>query len=139
MTKDARVELLRRVPLFSTCTDKQLAFIATRVEDVDLPSGKVLCEEGKSGGDFFVVVSGTADVKRGGTIVNRMGPGDFFGEIALIDQGPRSATVVTTSPMRALVLGPSQFQDVMFQDPDMARHLLVAVVKRLRSMGPGAD
>ena len=84
MAKDERVELLRTVHLFAGCTDKQLAFIATQVEDVDVPAGKVLCTEGASGGDFFVVVSGTAKVERGGTTLNQLGPGAFFGEIALM-------------------------------------------------------
>ena len=135
MAKDERVELLRKVHLFSSCTDKQLGFIATRVEDVDVPNGKVLTEEGTSGGEMFVVVNGTAEVKRGGKVIARLGPGDFFGEIALIDQGPRSATVVATSPMRLLALGPRQFQDVLYQDADMARQLLYAVTKRLRATG----
>ncbi|HYY54257.1 MAG TPA: cyclic nucleotide-binding domain-containing protein [Candidatus Dormibacteraeota bacterium] len=139
MGKDERISRLRSVPLFSGCTDKQLAFIATRVEELDFPTGKVLCEEGKSGGDFFIVLSGTADVRRRGNTMNRMGPGDFFGEIALLDQGPRSATVVTTAPMRALVLGPAQFQDVLFQDSEIARQMLYAVTKRLRATGAAAD
>jgi CRP/FNR family cyclic AMP-dependent transcriptional regulator len=136
MAKDERVELLRNVHLFSGCTDKQLAFIATRVEDVDVPASKVLCAEGASGGDFFVVVSGTARVERRGTQIDELGPGAFFGEIALIDQGLRTATVTATSPMRLIVLGPSQFRDVLNADPQMARQLLYAVTKRLRAAGP---
>lgn len=136
MAKDQRVELLRKVPLFESCTDKQLEFIVTRVEDVDLAAGRTLCQEGESGGDFFIVLSGEADVRRGGKHIRKMGPGDFFGEIALIDQGPRSATVVATTPMRCLVLGPSQFQDVLHQNGDIARQLLYAVTKRLRATSP---
>jgi CRP-like cAMP-binding protein len=140
MAKDERVELLRKVHLFASCTDKQLSFIATQVEDVDVDGGKVLCVEGSSGGDFFVVVTGTAKVERGGKVVDQLGPGAFFGEIALIDQGPRTATVTTTSPMRLIVLGPAQFRDVLHADPDMARQLLVAVTKRLRAISaPPAD
>lgn len=140
MPKDPRIDLLRKVHLFSSCTEKQLAFIVTRVEDVDVPPGKVLCEEGSSGGEFFVVVSGSAEVKKSGRVVDQFGPGDFFGEIALIDHGPRSATVTATSPMRLLILGPAQFRDVLHDDPDMARQLLYAVTKRLRAAAaPPAD
>ena len=103
---------------------------------MDVAAGKVLCTEGQSGGDFFVVVSGTAKVERGGKTVDQVGPGTFFGEIALIDQGPRTATVTATSPMRLLVLGPAQFRDVLNADPQMARQLLYAVTKRLRAAGP---
>jgi CRP-like cAMP-binding protein len=140
VANDPRVDLLRKVHLFSGCTDRQLAFIVTRVEDVDVPSGKVLCEEGTSGGEFFVMVSGTADVMRSGRVIDHMGAGDFFGEIALIDHGPRSATVIASSPTRLLTLGPSQFQDVLQADPEMARQLLYAVTKRLRAVAaPPAD
>ncbi|MEK7863130.1 MAG: cyclic nucleotide-binding domain-containing protein [Chloroflexota bacterium] len=134
MGNDPRIDLLRKVNLFSDCTEKQLAFIATRVEDVDVPAGRVLCQEGTSGGEFFVVVSGSAEVQRSGKVIGHMGAGDFFGEIALIDRGPRSATVVASSPMRLLILGTSQFQDVIHQDPEMARQLLYAVTKRLRAL-----
>ena len=134
MGNDPRIDLLRKVNLFSDCTEKQLAFNATRVEDVDVPAGRVLCQEGTSGGEFFVVVSGSAEVQRSGKVIGHMGAGDFFGEIALIDRGPRSATVVASSPMRLLILGTSQFQDVIHQDPEMARQLLYAVTKRLRAL-----
>ncbi len=132
MGKDERVERLRAVPLFSASNDKQLAFIASRVEDVDVPSGRVLTREGESGGEFFIVVSGEAEVRRGGAVVDTIGPGDFFGEIALLDNGPRTATVTATSPMRLLVLSPRQFQDVLHQESDIAVTLLHAVTRRLR-------
>jgi len=103
---------------------------------VDVPAGKVLCTEGESGGDFFLVVKGTAKVERGGKQLDQLGPGTFFGEIALIDQGPRTATVTSTSPMRLIVLGPAQFRDVLNADPQMARQLLYTVTKRLRAAGP---
>ncbi|HUG55825.1 MAG TPA: cyclic nucleotide-binding domain-containing protein [Candidatus Limnocylindrales bacterium] len=124
---------LRAVPLFMDCTDKQLEFIATRVEDLDLPAGKTLCEEGRSGGDFFIVLSGTAEVRKDGRVVGTMTEGDFFGEIALLDNGPRSATVVSTTPMRCLVLGLGQFQDVLHQNAEIAVTLLRAVTHRLRA------
>ncbi len=133
MAKDERVERLRAVPLFAGCTDKQLAFIATRVEDLDFPAGKVLTEQGKSGGEFFVVLTGEAEVRHDGVVVNRMKAGDHFGEIALLDNGPRTATVVATTPMRCLVLSPRQFQDVLHQDAEIAVMLLHAVTRRLRN------
>ena len=79
---DPKVKLLRNVPLFSGCTDKELAFIATRADEVDLPAGKVLCKRGESGGDFFVIVEGRVDVDAPNR-KRELGPGDFFGEIAL--------------------------------------------------------
>ncbi len=132
MAKDERVERLRTVPLFQSCTDPQLQFIATRVEDLDFPAGKVLCEEGASGGDFFIVLSGEAEVRRSGKKVDTMREGDFFGEISLIDNGPRTATVVAAMPMRCFVLSAGQFQDVLYQSGEIARQILYTVTKRLR-------
>lgn len=135
MAKDERVERLRSVPLFAGCNDKQLEFIATRVEDLDFPSGRTLCEQGQSGADFFVILSGQAEVRRNGTVLRTLGPGEFFGEISLVDNTPRSATVVSVTPMRCLVLGPNQFQDVLFQSADIAVQVLHAVATRLRATG----
>lgn len=135
MAKDERVERLRGVPLFSGLGEKQLQFIATRVEDLDFPAGKTLTQEGRSGGEFFVIISGDAEVRQGDAVVNRLRAGDHFGEIALLDNGPRTATVVATSPMRCLVLSPRQFQDVLHQDAEIAVTLLHSVTKRLRATG----
>jgi CRP/FNR family transcriptional regulator, cyclic AMP receptor protein len=129
---DARIARLRSVPLFSACSDKELAFIASRADEVDLPAGKVLTEKGKSGGDFFVILEGKADVEADKGR-RTLGPGDFFGEIALIDNGPRTATVKTATPMRCLVLGHSQFRDVLHQNGEIAVKILKAVTERLRA------
>ena len=129
---DARVERLRSVPLFGGCTEKELAFIASRTDEIDLPAGKVLTEKGKSGGDFFIILQGQAEVDadRG---KRTLGPGDFFGEIALIDNGPRTATVKATTAMRCLVLGNEQFRDVLHQNGEIAVKILRAVTERLRA------
>ena len=129
---DARVERLRSVPLFAGCSDKELAFIASRADEVDLPAGKVLTEKGQSGGDFFIILDGKAEVEAPQG-KRTLGPGDFFGEIALIDNGPRTATVKTTTPMRSLVLGHSQFRDVLHQNGEIAVKILRAVTERLRA------
>ena len=129
---DPRVERLRSVPLFGGCNEKELAFIASRTDEVDLPAGKVLTEKGKSGGDFFIILQGQAEVDadRG---KRTLGPGDFFGEIALIDNGPRTATVKATTAMRCLVLGNEQFRDVLHQNGEIAVKILRAVTERLRA------
>jgi CRP-like cAMP-binding protein len=133
MAKDERVERLRAIPLFMACNEKQLQFIATRVEDLEFKAGKVLCQQGKSGGEFFIVLSGEAQVERDGKVVDTIKTGDHFGEIALIDDGPRTATVTAMTPLRCLVLSPRQFQDVLHQDAEIAVHILRDVTKRLRA------
>jgi CRP-like cAMP-binding protein len=120
------------VPLFGGCTDKELAFIASRTDEIDIPAGKVLTEKGKSGGDFFIILEGQAEVDADQGR-RTLGPGDFFGEIALIDNGPRTATVKATTPMRCLVLGHAQFRDVLHQNGEIAVKILRAVTERLRS------
>jgi CRP-like cAMP-binding protein len=132
VARDERVERLRKVPLFSGCSDKQLQFIATRVEDLEFEPGRVLTEEGHSGGEFFIILSGEAEVKQHGKPINTMGAGDHFGEIALLDNGPRTATVTAKTAMRCLVLSPRQFQDVLHQEAEIAVTLLHSVTKRLR-------
>ena len=131
---DPRIAHLRKVPLFGACDDKQLAFIATQVEEMDFPVGHVLCKQGESGGEFFVIVSGTAEVKRDGRSVRQLGAGDFFGEIALIDHGPRTATVTATSAMRSLVLGHGQFRNVLHQNAAIAVAVLQRLGQRIRPL-----
>src|SRR5207302_229340 len=133
MGKDPRAERLRKVSLFDACNDKQLEFIASRVDEVDVEAGRTLTKQGQSGGEFFVILSGNAEVKRSGPVLATLGPGDYFGEIALLDNGPRTATVVAKTPMRLLVLSPGQFQDVLYQDPAIAVTMLHSVVRRLRA------
>ena len=127
--------MLKSVPLFAHCTSQQLEFIATQVEDMEFPAGKVLCSEGQSGADFFVLLAGAADVTRGTKKITKMAAGDFFGEIALIDGGKRTATVTTTAPSRCLVLGPRQFQTVLHQNTDIAHSILKALTLRVREAG----
>jgi CRP/FNR family transcriptional regulator, cyclic AMP receptor protein len=129
---DPRIDRIRAVPLFASCTDKELAFIASRADEIDIPEGRVLTEKGKSGGDFFVILEGRADVESDKG-KRTLGPGEFFGEIALIDNGPRTATVKAATPMRCLVLGHSQFRDVLHQNGEIAVKILRAVTERLRA------
>ena len=132
---DARAARLKVVPLFAHCDNRQIDFIATQVEEMDFPVGRVLCTEGTHGGDFFILESGAADVTRGGKKIATMQSGDFFGEIAVIDGGPRTATVTTSEPTHCLVLGPRQFQNVVHQNVDIAHSVMKALTLRLREAG----
>ena len=132
---DPRIDRLRSVPLFRSCSDKELAFIASRADEVDIQAGRVLTEKGQSGGDFFIILEGRAEVDAAQG-KRTLSPGDFFGEIALIDNGPRTATVKAATPMRCLVLGHSQFRDVLHQNGEIAVKILRAVTERLRAATP---
>jgi CRP/FNR family cyclic AMP-dependent transcriptional regulator len=134
---DARIEMLKSVPLFAECDDKQLAFIATQVDEVDFVQGRDLCREGAGGGEFFIILSGTAEVRRQGRHLRELGPGDFFGEIALLDGGPRTATVTALAPMRCLVLSRGQFQSVIRQNALIAVSVLQTLGERLRTLLAG--
>ncbi|MDP9245400.1 MAG: cyclic nucleotide-binding domain-containing protein [Chloroflexota bacterium] len=132
---DARAARLKAVPLFAHCDAKQIDFIVTQVEEMDFPVGRVLCTEGTHGGDFFILESGAADVTRGGKKIATMQPGDFFGEIALVDGGLRTATVTTAAPSRCLVLGPRQFQNVLHQNVEIIHSVMKALTMRVREAG----
>lgn len=128
------VERLRSYALFSDCSDDQLREIGARFREVEYPAGYVLCRQGARGQAFFVIESGSAEVERDGKPVSTLGPGNFFGEIALIDDGPRTATVVALTPIRCFVLEPNDFFDVLRQNSDIAIRVLRAVTQRLRAL-----
>jgi CRP/FNR family transcriptional regulator, cyclic AMP receptor protein len=136
LRRNAKVELIKRVPLFSECSRKELNEVAGIADEIDLPEGKELTKEGRPGREFFVLVDGTADVKKGSRRVNRLGAGDFFGEISLIRQVPRTATVVATSPVRALVVTDRSFRSLLEHQPSIQGKVMSALAARL---GPEAD
>lgn len=129
--KNAKIELIRRVPLFSHCTKKELAAIAQQADELALPEGRKLVRQGERGREFVVIVDGTADVHRNGRRINQLGRGDFLGEIALLSGAPRTATVTTTSPVRILVLTDSAFKRVTAELPSVQTRLLAALSARL--------
>jgi CRP-like cAMP-binding protein len=130
--KDQYLEHLANVPLFSACSKKELQTIARASDDVEVPSGKVLVEEGKPGHEFFLILDGNASVKRGKREIAKLGPGQYFGELALLDRGPRSASVVAKSDMDVLVLGQREFAGVIDEVPTLAHKLLTSMAQRLR-------
>jgi CRP/FNR family cyclic AMP-dependent transcriptional regulator len=131
LRKNAKIELLKRVPLFSGCSKKELAEIAMVADEIDLREGTTLIREGRRGDEFFVIVDGTVMVTRRGRTVNELGAGSWVGEIALISDLPRTATVVATSPLRVLVVTPRAFQRLMRGSPSIAIKLLQSVAERL--------
>lgn len=133
LRKNAKVELIRSVPLFSRCTRKELEAIAAEADELVVPDGRRLTRQGEKGAEFIVIVEGSADVEEDGRIVNRLGDGDFVGEIALISDVPRTATVTTTSRTLALILTDRAFRRVVNQVPSVQGSLLKALTERLQS------
>jgi CRP-like cAMP-binding protein len=131
LRKDAKLELLRRIPLFQHCTGKELAQIASIADELDLKEGTDLTKEGKPGREFFVIVEGTADVLVGGKRVNWVRDGDFLGEIALVTDRPRTATVKATTPVRVLVITSQNFRSLLEHFPEIQRKVLVSLAERL--------
>jgi CRP/FNR family transcriptional regulator, cyclic AMP receptor protein len=131
LRKNAKIELIKRVPLFSHCSKKELGLVAQIADEIDLPEGKTLMREGDRGREFFVLVEGSADVRRRNRKVNTLGGGDFFGEIALVSQQPRTATVTTSSPVRALVVTEQSFRSLLDRAPDVQRKVLQALADRV--------
>lgn len=135
---DQKLELLRRVPLLSDLGRREIEEVGRLAEEVDVPAGQVLMHEGSSGNEFFVIVEGSVRIDRGGSNVRTLGPGDFLGEIALVDGGPRTATATTESAAKLLVVGHREFHSLMEQFPSIQVSVLQALASRVRSLDPHA-
>jgi CRP/FNR family cyclic AMP-dependent transcriptional regulator len=131
LRKDAKVDLLRRIPLFSQCSRRDLGAISSIADEIDLKEGKELTREGRLGREFFVLIDGSADVRKKNRKVATLKGGDFFGEIALVHHAPRTATVTATSPVRALVIMERDFKRLLAEQPEIQRKVLVALAERL--------
>lgn len=130
--RDAFLDHLAQVPLFSALSKKELALVARRAEDVRVDSGRMLVTEGSTGSEFFVIIEGNAAVSRHARKVATLGPGDAFGELALLDKAPRNATVTASTPMELVVLGQREFVGLIDEVPGFARKLLAGMARRLR-------
>jgi CRP/FNR family transcriptional regulator, cyclic AMP receptor protein len=129
--KDAKVELISRVPLFARCSKKELRMIANLADQIEWPEGKALIKEGRPGSEFFILIEGTASVSHGGSKLRDLLAGDWAGEIALISDVPRTATVVATSPIRALVMTRGGFSQLMTDSPSIAAKVLAGLGERV--------
>jgi CRP/FNR family transcriptional regulator, cyclic AMP receptor protein len=133
--KDAKIVALKESPLFEGLSRKQLAHLAQLSEDLDMPAGTVLCKEGSPGREFFVIVDGEAEVTIGGQHVRTVGPGEFFGEIALLARANRTATVTAVTPLSFFVISDRAFNSLLNTDPTIERKLLRALARRVLSTG----
>ena len=131
LKKNDKVGLIASVPLFAGCSKKGLEKIAKIADEIDLPDGHALTRQGASGREFFVIVSGTVEVERDGDVVASMGAGDFLGEVALLVDQPRNATVKATSPVTVLVVNDRDFRVLLRENPDIQLTILEALAQRL--------
>lgn len=132
--KDAYLDHLASVPLFASLSRKELQTVARASDELTLAEGKELVHQGDVGRECFVILEGTATVRRNGRKVATLGPGSYFGELSLLDKGPRTATVTADTPLTVLVLGPREFSSVLEQVPGMTHKLLAALAGRVRDL-----
>ena len=131
LSKNEKVELLKRTALFAECTKAELIEVALSSDEREATEGESLMEEGRRGREFFVLVEGAVTVRRGGRKLADLGPGDWFGEIAILTYKPRTATVTAISPVRLLVISDRAFRRVAETTPRIALNVLRSVAARL--------
>jgi CRP/FNR family transcriptional regulator, cyclic AMP receptor protein len=134
MARKRGLEALAQVPLFSHLTRRQLRGVLDVAEEYVFEEGAELAKEGAPGETFFVILEGEAKVVRRGRTVARLQPGDFFGEISLLDGGPRTASVVAATPIRALLLLGDDFRTLLVEEPKLAAKILRELSGMLRRL-----
>jgi CRP-like cAMP-binding protein len=129
--QDTKVQALKRAPLFEGLSKKELADLARVTEDLEIPAGDVLCREGDTGKEFFVIVDGETEVTSNGKPVAERGGGDFVGEIALLEDTRRTATVTAKTPLRVFVLTRQDFRRLVDENPSVERKVMQALARRV--------
>jgi CRP-like cAMP-binding protein len=130
---------LAELPLFAACTKKELQAIAKLSTQRDVPAGKVLAREGAPGKEFVIVLDGTAVVDRGGRQIATLGPGEHFGEIALLDAHPRTASVTASTPMSIAVVGAGEFTELLEEVPSLAIKVTRGLARMIRQLRDDSD
>lgn len=126
------IKMLERVPIFSGLTQKELRSVASSSKEKNFQAGQAIVSEGESGVGFFLIIEGRAEVRRGGKVLSRLGQGQFFGEMTLLDEQPRSADVVAVEPTRCLIFTVWDFHGMIRTYPKMAREIMKEMARRLR-------
>ena len=132
--KTTYLDHLANVPLFSSCSKKELQLLSQLCDETDVKAGKELVRQGTVGYDCFVIVEGEAKVERNERVITTFGPGSYFGELALLDKGPRSATVTALTDMTVLVLGPREFATALDRIPGLSMKVMTGLARRIRDM-----
>jgi CRP-like cAMP-binding protein len=134
MSRTKHLEHLAEIPLFSALSKRDLGRIAKASNEIEVEPGHVLVDQGDAGREAFVIIDGTAAVHRNGRKVGTLGPGDSIGELALLDHGPRTATVTAETDLSALVLSAREFSGVLEEVPGLAQKLLGQLASRVREL-----
>lgn len=134
MSKKSYLESLRNVSLFSSCSNKDLEKIAKAADEITLPAGKLIVDQGQTGREAFIIVKGSATVKRNGKKVASLGPGAVVGELSLLDHGPRTASVTADTECQVLVISQRQFMAVIDAIPALSHKLLSTLAGRIREL-----
>lgn len=135
---DPKVDLLRSIPLFEGLGERELEQIARLVDEVDVPARRVLMRQGEPGSEMFIVVDGGFTIDRDGHVMRECSAGAALGELAILSEGPRSATVTANEPSRVLVVGHREFHALLDVAPAIARHLLVNLARQIRALDEDA-
>jgi CRP-like cAMP-binding protein len=130
---DPKTSAFRKVPLLAHCSKQELGFVASRADELDLPAGRRLTRQGDPGDAFYILLGGEAEVEVDGRPRRTLKPGDFFGEISMLDRGPSTATVVTSTPAHLVVMSHSQFRDAIKGNDELLTKVLAAMGERLRA------
>jgi CRP-like cAMP-binding protein len=133
---DQKLTALSNVPLFAGCVTKEMTVIGRLADEVSVPAGKVLAKEGSSAHEFFVIVEGSIDISKKGKVVRTLGPGDFFGELAMLGKVPRTATATAATPTRLLVLGHREFTTLLADHPGIQQKVLRTVAGWVAASAP---
>jgi CRP/FNR family transcriptional regulator, cyclic AMP receptor protein len=134
---DQKLAMLSKVPMFAGCTPRDLTEVGRLAEEVTVPAGKVIAREGSSGHEFFVIAEGNVEITRGGERVRTLGPGDHFGELAMLGNVPRTATATATTPTTLFVLGHREFATLLADHPETREQVLRSVALWISEIAPG--
>jgi len=134
MARQHHLDHLSSIAMFSACSKKELQAVARASDEIELPAGRILCEQGTIGREAFVIIEGNAEVRRNDKKVATLGAGTCVGELALLDHGPRTATVVAATDLKVLVLGAREFAGIVDEIPAIAHKILKALAARIRDL-----
>jgi CRP/FNR family cyclic AMP-dependent transcriptional regulator len=132
--KDPKIEHLRSIALFSACGPGDLQRVAQLVDEVEIADGRVIMREGEPGSEMYIVVDGKARVERDGRRINEVGPGAVVGEMSLIAEGPRTATVIAEGPVRAFVVAHREFHSLMDGHPEFRKRVMEGLAAKVRRL-----